>query len=468
MDYQSLLNEIKNPEKETVELKQSFNDMEAIARTIAAFSTKRGGKVYVGVDKNGVPCGTLCSHEISGKLQSIANNEIKPPAVIMVEKVVHDSKKDLHIVCIDVQKGKGVYTFKNVPYERRGDINHPLSPDEVFELQKDIKRIYFDELPANNGERPALLSDVSEEEVQKFLLRTKGIEELQDLKRFLINHKLTVNGSLQVKNAAVLLFGKDTLNFIPQAKLSFCAFPSNTVTDTFVKKEFTGNLFDVFEKAYFEITERMNIQSFIEGYKRIEVPDYPSEVIREILVNAIVHRDYFERNTEIFVKMFSDRIEILNPASFPFENITFEEIKKQGLSKRRNPLVADAFEAVKLMDKEGRGLARIESAMAKHGAPVPVFEVGSKTFRVILHKVKDPQILKNSQFSKTVDFAALNERQKALIGHMVAKKEPISRSDYVALLGVNAKTATRDLNDLVKRGVLIRLGAKKGAKYKLR
>ncbi|HLC57550.1 MAG TPA: RNA-binding domain-containing protein, partial [Candidatus Nanoarchaeia archaeon] len=76
MEYNEILKEIKNPEKEVIELKRSFSEWEEIAKTIASFSTKSGGKIFVGVDKTGCPIGTICNSEIKGRIQGVANNEI--------------------------------------------------------------------------------------------------------------------------------------------------------------------------------------------------------------------------------------------------------------------------------------------------------------------------------------------------------------------------------------------------------
>ncbi len=296
MNYQEFLKEVKNPEMEICELKASFTEWEQIARTIAAFSTKRGGKIFVGVDRRGSPCGTTCNNEIGGRLQGLANNEIKPPAQISLEVINHDSTKGLVIACIHVAKGNGVYSFKNVHYERRGDTNHPLTADEILEIQKSIKKLYFDEMPAFSEERPALVSDIDEKKINSYLTQIKNIVEPIELRRFLSNNSYMVNGGQQVKNAAVMIFGKEPQKFVPQLKLSMSIFTGRQITDQFIKKEFTGDIFEVYQRALLEIQRNMKIYSFIEGAQRFDVPEYPLEVIRECLINSIVHRDYFDKN----------------------------------------------------------------------------------------------------------------------------------------------------------------------------
>lgn len=470
MEYQDILQDLKDIEKETIELKSSFSDWDAIGRTIAAFSTKKGGKIYVGVDNNGCPIGTVCNKKIKEKLINLARI-INPPAIISPNLVNHDIKKELYICCINVEKGKGVYSYKNVPYERRGDVNHPLTVDEVFEIQKTTKKIYFDGLPAISDERPALITDIDEGKIKYYLETVKGIKLGHiDVKKFLQNNTLLCDGSIQVKNAAIMIFGKNIKDFIPHSKISIAEFPSTKVTENFVKTEVQeDDLTSLLNRAVFEIRKRTPVYSIVEGLRRIDVPEYPLEAIREALVNSIVHRDYFKTNTEIFIKIFKDRFEILNTGGFPFEGHSWEEVEKSGLSLRRNPILANFFENFKLMEQEGRGLSRMKDVTKKHGLPEPKIEVGETTFKITFYNVShNPDILLNSPYRTIRDARDLNERQKHFLEILQKeKRDIISKSQYMDLLQVHEKTASRDLSDLVKRGILQRFGEKRGTRYSL-
>lgn len=476
MDIQEILATIKNPEKETIELKNSFSEWEEICKTIAAFSTRKGGNIFVGINRNGCPIGTRCNNETTGKLQGVANIEIKPSASISVELINFDSAKELIIAKINIKKGNGVFSYKGVHYERRGDTNHPLTAEEIFELQKDIKKLYFDEMPSSSEERPALITDIDEDKVKSYLSQVKKIKDVFDIRRFLSNNHFLVNGGQQVKNGAIMIFGKEPQKFIPQLKLSLSIFPSTEITDRFIKKEFVGDIFEIFDRTYLEIQKNINIYSFVDGKQRIDIPEYPLEVIRECLVNSIVHRDYFDRNVETYIKIFKNRIEIVNPASFPFENVTFDEIKKTKLSKRRNILIADFFESVGLMEKEGRGITKIEEGMKNHKLPLPLFEVAPKTFMVILKNVEDKSLLKESLYKKVVDFGEINDRQSIIIQFLkeeqIKSNKPrhISRREYVKIItekGITITniTASRDLQELTSKNIFTKTGEKSGTIY---
>jgi ATP-dependent DNA helicase RecG len=469
MDYHQLLEDIKNREKDTAEFKKSFGDINSIGRSIAGFSTEKGGKIYIGVDDMGCPIGTTCKKNIKDRLITLART-INPIATISVDLVKHDSEKDYYIVIVNVEKGRAVYSYKGVPYQRRGAVNHPLTTDEVFELQKNIKKIYFDEFPATCEERPAIILDIDEMKVKEFLSSVKNIkEEKFDLKRFTHSHNLFINGDMKIKNVAIMIFGKNVRKFIPQSKISICEFPSEKITDDFIKTEIEGDLITILKRTMFDIKKRMNIHSFIRGFQRIDIPEYPEEALKEAITNAVIHRDYFDDNTEISIKIFKDRIEILNPAKFPFHDWTWKEIEKTGSSVRRNPRCAEFFESMNLMEKEGTGLGRIKQKISEHGLPNPKIEVGEKTFKITFYNQrKQPKKLLNSPYKILRDATDLNERQTKFLENIQKYKvKSINRSEYMKLFNIHEKTASRDLNDLVQRGLFQKSGIKRGTRYTL-
>jgi len=150
-------------------------------------------------------------------------------------------------------------------------------------------------------------------------------------------------------------------------------------------------------------------------------------------------------------------------------NSKIAEIKKSGISKRRNPLIAQFFEKMGLMEQEGRGLTFMKNEAKKHGLPEPTIEAGSKTFKITFHNISEKSNGFMSSPYKTVrNYENLNERQKEVMEYL--RKNPnlqISRSDYIRITKTQAKTATRDLTNLCKRKVLDKNGKGKGTRYRL-
>ena len=205
--------------------------------------------------------------------------------------------------------------------------------------------------------------------------------------------------------------------------------------------------------------------SLVKGSERIDVPEYPPEIIRESIINSIVHRDYFIDSTEVFIKIFKDRIEITNPGGFPFSGFSWEEIEKSGLSIRRNQIIANFFEKIKLMEKEGHGIKRIKSLAKSHGLKEPLIETSANTFKITLFGPWDEiEKIINSPFRKVLDSSQLNERQIKIIQH-INEKGSINRSECCRLLGVPLRTASRDLKFLFQKGFVGSTGTGRGTRY---
>ncbi len=466
MNYHELLEHLKDFESESVECKSSFKE-EEFGRTMAAFSTKKGGTIFLGVKDNGDPEGIFYNQKLKDRITQVSR-VCSPPVNIDINKIKHDNEK--FIICVKIPQGNGsIYSYKNVSYERREGVNHPLTPDEIIEREKRAKKIHFDQMPAKSFDRPALINDINHDLVINFLKKHKGIymsKDTLDVKQFLTNHELSVNGSGKVRNAAILLFGKNPSQFIPQNKISISIFPTSDVSNEFIKSEVTGDLESLFRKTHIEILRNVRNYSLVRGTERIDVSEYPPEAIREAIINAIVHRDYFIEGTEIFVKIFKDRIEIVNPGGFPFAGYSWDEIEDNGLSLRRNPVLALFFEKMSLMEQEGHGIKRIKNAMKKHGLRDPAIHTTQNTFKIILYGPEDVSKIVDSPYKRVRDSSLLNDRQVKVLKHLKPNGS-VNRAEYCKLLGVPEKTATRDLKGLVQQGFLKQTGQGKGTRYSI-
>ncbi len=467
MDYYELLEELKNFESNTAECKEGFKE-DVFGRTMAAFSTRKGGTIFLGVDDQRNPQGIIFTPKMKDRISQVARS-CEPSVAISINLLPHDNEKV--VCCIKVVKGSGcVYRYKKVPYERREGINHPLSPEEMVELQKRSKKFHFDEMPSGNDIRPGLEGDIDVEKIKKYLdKRGKSFNENFNIRQFLLNNELIDNASGNVKNAAILLFGKNPSKFIPQNKVSLSIFPSIEITNEFIKMDFEGDLEDLFRKIYIEVEKTIKNFSFIRGLERVDVPEYPKEAIREAIINALVHRDYFTDTTEVFIKIFKDRIEITNPGGFPFGGHSWKEIESSGLSIRRNPKIAEFFEKMGLMEQEGHGIKRIKRLAEQHGLRAPEINTTENTFKLIFYGPgEDIFSILESPFKKVLDSGKLNERQKKIIASLQeGESKSLNRNECCERFRYPPRTAARDLKELVQKGFLKQTGAGRGTRYEI-
>ena len=196
-----------------------------------------------------------------------------------------------------------------------------------------------------------------------------------------------------------------------------------------------------------------------ESFQRKEIWDYPLLAIREALLNALIHRDYFNTDIQTQIRVYDDAIRFHNPGSLP-QGITIEMLKTEHYSFLHNPLIAKIFYLAGFVERYGSGIGRIVDALAEAGLPEPEFQ--SDSFGFIVRMRKDLRFTEDS-----LRGAGLNERQLRAMS-FARENGGITAVEYAAIAPeVSEKTRYRDLLDLVHRGLLEAVGAKKGRKYVL-
>jgi ATP-dependent DNA helicase RecG len=247
-------------------------------------------------------------------------------------------------------------------------------------------------------------------------------------------------------NGAIMLFGKDPGRRFLNASIRIGRFKTETeiIDDKWVK----GNLFRQFEEAQKLLMQHIAVRYEIIGPERTDIWEYPIPVLREALLNAIVHRDYRDAGNFIQIKVYDDRIWFANPGGLP-EGMTIEGLRKPHKSCLRNPLIAKVFYLAGYIEQFGSGTLRMIDGMRASGLPEPEFREDEGGFSVYLRKggPSEDELLA----------AGLNERQvKAVLE--VQKTGRITNQGYRRLTGVGRTAAVDDLDALVKKGILARIG----------
>ena len=186
--------------------------------------------------------------------------------------------------------------------------------------------------------------------------------------------------------------------------------------------------------------------------RRREVPEIPYGALREAVINAVAHRDYFEKGANVMVEIFDDRVEISNPGGL-VKGLRPEDFGRKSIL--RNPNVAALLHRAGYIEKMGTGINKIRALIKDAGLPEPVFEFNG-FFTVIFKRVK-PEKAK----------LLLNPRQEKALEY-IKEKGSITRQEYERLLNVSERTALRDLNDLVSREILIMRGKGPATVYTLK
>ena len=207
----------------------------------------------------------------------------------------------------------------------------------------------------------------------------------------------------------------------------------------------------------------------VVGLNNVRLDEYPTAALREALVNAVAHRNYEDAARKIFLRLFSDRIEIASPG-YPLKPLTPARLRRGGYRPcSRNPLIAQTLATLALMEQRGTGFVRMRDAMLDHGLAEPQIAQQDGFFVVTLpgpaghfDRIKTPEAA-TGPVTPAIE-ARLNERQKRIIARVIAEGA-VTRGWCVAEFGVANDTAGRDLKGLTELGLVQLVGKGRAAHY---
>jgi len=263
--------------------------------------------------------------------------------------------------------------------------------------------------------------------------------------------------------AGILLFGKEPQRWLPNATLMAARFVGTSLADSFLKQEISGTLPDQIRQADIFVRENIASRVRLAGLTHQEKPEYPLEAVRELLVNAVTHRDYNIQGDNIHLNIFSNRLEIHSPGGLPGP-VTLQNLLDTRFS--RNAVIAQVLSDLGFVERLGYGLNRVVEVMRQGFLRPPQFEEAGGAFRVTLYSATAFQL--EQPDLQTVQELDLNSRQQFALSFLASRRR-ITNRDYQELCpDVHAETLRRDLVDLVERGLIIKIGDKRATYYVLK
>lgn len=373
-------------ESQTTEFKREFTT-DPIRESLVSFSNdymeQDGGVIIIGVDPKSKQVVGIDGNgdDLMLRITGLCRDgNIVPTIAPEMYTIAVESKE---VLIVEIKKSdRRPHRSNNICYIRIGTANKKATPDEEFELIRRSGRIPFDLAPVRESSLEDL--DLNKFE-QEFLPRRISTDVLA------LNGRTTIDWLENLKFiyreanryvptiAAILLFGKQPQKFVPHSSIDFLRFegedPSYPIVD---RKEISGSL-DQLIKIGVELVE----QYMIKGYRfserspvRTDIYEYPLRAIREAIANAVVHRDYEFSRSQVSIKMFDDRVEILSPGGL-FGIMTRENFGT-GVNDYRNPTLAVGLNFLGLVEKAGTGIFLIKRQMRENGSLEPAFEIGDK------------------------------------------------------------------------------------------
>ena len=377
---------IEEWESQTTEFKKEFTT-DPIRQTITALSNDYaetgGGVIIIGVDPStrlilgltGDPEETL--RRVTGICRDGGIVPTLAPRIYQLDV----NGKAVGIIEVK-QSERRPHRANNICYIRIGPTTRKATPDEEFELVRRSGRFPFDMMPV----RGATVRDLDMLKFeQEFLAKRVSSGILS------VNHRSPIEWAENLKFlvregdrliptvAAILLFGKNPQSLLPYGSIDFIRFegddPSYPIAD---RKEITGTIDEQIKSAT-EIVGHFMIQSYQFSRKspvRTDIVEYPLRAVREAVTNAVMHRDYEISRTNVSIKMFDDRLEIMSPGGL--YGIVTRDNFGTGINDYRNPTLAVNLNLLGLIEKAGTGIFLIRRHMKENGSFNPEFDIGDR------------------------------------------------------------------------------------------
>ena len=443
-------------ESQNIEYKESWRD--EYLKWICGFANAGGGTIYVGVNDNKEIIGVDNSKRL---MEDIPNKIVTHLGIVADVNLLHEGKMDY--IEIIVEPSNIPIAYKGIYHYRSGSTKQELRGTALQQfILKKMGRSWDD-----IGNDRATIDDIDRKAIDYFL--RKGIEAQRipedqreaSTKDILDSLGLIDNDGL-LKNAAILLFGKNPLRFFPSIAFKIGRFGKNEA-DLMFQDVIDGNVIQMADRVM-QILQGKYLVSPVrfEGMQRYETLEIPKEALREILYNAIAHKDY--TGPDIQMHVYDDHLEIWNEGELPL-GYTEETLMGRHSSKPRNRNIANAMFKAGFIDTWGRGYMKIREGFEAAGIPMPKVQNFCGGVQVTVQRTKFMQMMNvgNNVASNVVSSVVsvsqvqLTERQREIY-KLIKANSFISSKQMSVVLSVVHRTIQRDLAALQKAGIIIREG----------
>jgi ATP-dependent DNA helicase RecG len=443
----------------------------SLAATMTGMANTGGGSILIGITPRSGQVQGVRDVEKAIELSFQAALLVDPALVLPVPRVYSTGGlNSTQVLWVTIPAGlPHVYSLDGSYLGRDGRQTNPLSARRLRQLLVERGAIQLE----TAGPPEATLADLDPQQTEAYLdllkestglFKGAGREAGQEIltQRGCLKR---VSGELRPTYAAVLLFGRYPQQWLPNSTILAAHFPGIAFSDRFIKQDISGTLPEQIRQA--EAFVRANLRKVVRlaGLTRQEAPEYPLEAVRELLVNAIAHRDYNLQGDNIHLNIFSDRLEVQSPGRLPGP-VTLDNLLEARFS--RNAVIVQVLSDMGFIERLGYGLDRVVTVLRQNQLRPPRFEEIAGCFRVTLHAPYIGQDSASIPDLSKYKGMNLNQRQEMALTHLALHRR-ISNSSYRELCpDVHPETLRRDLAELVSRGILLKIGDKRATYYILK
>ncbi len=365
-------------ESQNIEYKKSWHD--EYLKWVCGFANGQGGKIYIGKDDDGVTVGV----EDAKRLSEDIPNKIRNHMGISCEVNLKEENGLSYIEIVVKPYGVAI-SYRGSYYYRSGSVKSELTGAALNDFLLKKSGLTWDEVI----EERASMADIDHDSIVRYLQfaslgdRLPNVAGLDD---YQILEKLRLVEGGKLKRGAIIMFGKDPNRFYPNVQLKIGRFINDS--EFRYQEVIEGNLIKIFEDSLEILEYKFIIREVeIKDYFRVQKKgNYPREALREMVLNALVHRNYM--GPMIQMRVYDDKITLWNLGQLP-DSLTAEGLTQFHASYPRNPLIAGACFKATLIDSWGSGISKIMTACKNEGLPEPRFEAFGGGVLVTLFRPMD-------------------------------------------------------------------------------
>jgi ATP-dependent DNA helicase RecG len=448
-------------------LKGKNTDWDELAKDCIAFANAHGGDILIGVEDTDTQPPfdqTISDRKLPELIQKqITGRTVNVGLAVNIEQALN--KAELIRISVFRNAQTIAATTDGRYYIRVGDESRPVPPDEIARLAAEKNAFVWE----SQTVRKILIEQADQLKLKSFLQSVRKservsrfVKEMNDQE--ILEYYFIIRGSF-LTNLGVLWVGQrnDRATLLYPPAVQIIRYDDN---DDKVWKLLLDDYFlnpqEIVEKILDDVPDWQESIEISEGMFRKNIPFFPIEVVRELVVNALAHRTYSTRG-DIFINIFPDRLEIHSPGRLPF-GVTPKNILSQ--SVRRNEHLCKIFYDLGLMEKEGSGYDLVYAKLLGSGKPIPVVKETNERVTVIVTKQFVSKDVVRLMDRASKEFI-LKQKEIISLG-LLSQQQSLSAVEISKILNQEEEQGLRSwLGKLIEYDLVIKSGKGKGTQYSI-
>lgn len=437
-------------------------DWDGLARICVSFANSSGGHLLIGIE--------------DGEALPPVGQQLPPDLMNRIRRRIAELTVNVQVLPSSLQATNGgEYIELVVPHSpnvastsdgryflRIADTSVPVIGDDVLRLANERPGFSWEAMDAavdrrlvDKGKLIRFIEGIRLSDRVKDSVREKNSDELLD-------HYGLANGSTLTRLGVLLLGTTADRRALGTAPLvqAIKYDDQGQKINKWVWDDSTLSPLELVDAIWYTLPDFRESYEVAEGLYRRQVPAYDEKVVRELVVNALVHRPYTQQG-DIYVNLFPDRLEVVNPGRLPM-GVTPHNILHA--SRRRNEGLARVFHDLNLMEREGSGFDLMYDRLLSQGRPVPIAEEGPDWVKVtVQRRILKPEVLQ--LIAEADERFQLSQRERITLGVLAQAEGMTARELATALETGTAEQLETWLGRLVDSGLVQTVGKTSGKRY---